>query len=493
MKTGFIIRCHYEEKDPRFPWRLAYFQGMVLPRIQAQTDKDFDICIRCNPAHDELFEKMGCKPFHVKEEYVAYRLSQNEHRKYFIDFVKWEDVIDLEQYDIQIGLDSDDLISPWLVAHVKKLCSQSSTSLHISFQPEYFYIDSLKLAQHPVRYSTRNGAMVFALYYPDKTKYHHCYEVSHRKLWKLAAKSVQVPSGFCWMTVHSQNESTGRKFSPQELKQLDRPAKYNPNPVIRTANRNRIPAVPMIPRRFPVAPIRPIVKKKEEPITEINPNQKIVIMAAGASKRWNGHLGVPKQLAPIDGEPIIHRTIRLLRERGVKEIYVTVREKGQYGELDAEEYIKDVNEIAIDRIWGARDLAPCIFLYGDVYYTERAIDIILADSHDYRFFGRRFPSAIKSNKEMYAIKANEFVIEKAGELRKMAKEKKIVNSIGQTLHYLCIGLPYEPRRRYFRVNPREIGVDYTDINDLTEDFDTPQQYMKFVNYKKQLERRGKSA
>jgi len=41
----------------------------------------------------------------------------------------------------------------------------------------------------------------------------------------------------------------------------------------------------------------------------INPNQRIVIMAAGLCKRWKNYLGIPKQFAPVNGEPIIKRTI----------------------------------------------------------------------------------------------------------------------------------------------------------------------------------------
>ena len=42
---------------------------------------------------------------------------------------------------------------------------------------------------------------------------------------------------------------------------------------------------------------------------------KFVIMAGGQEKRWRRYRGVHKHLIPIDGERILDRTVRLIRER----------------------------------------------------------------------------------------------------------------------------------------------------------------------------------
>lgn len=52
---------------------------------------------------------------------------------------------------------------------------------------------------------------------------------------------------------------------------------------------------------------------------------KAIIIAAGQATRWNNHLGVPKHFAPVDGEPILHRTVRLLCERGVRDINIIAK------------------------------------------------------------------------------------------------------------------------------------------------------------------------
>lgn len=207
---------------------------------------------------------------------------------------------------------------------------------------------------------------------------------------------------------------------------------------------------------------------------------RIVIMAAGKCKRWGNYLGIPKQLAVVDGEPIIKRTVRLLREHGIDDIWVTVREYGQYGDLGVKEYITSPNEVSIDRVWGAKELSPCMFLYGDVYYTEEAINTILKDESDWRFFGRRFPNNIKNNREIYAIKANDWIIQKAEELRELHISGKLQNSLGQFLHCYVIGIPINPKTRNFIVKPGQLTEGFTDINDMTEDFDNPRDYRTFL-------------
>jgi choline kinase len=211
----------------------------------------------------------------------------------------------------------------------------------------------------------------------------------------------------------------------------------------------------------------------------VNPNQRVVIMAAGMCTRWKNYLGVPKQLAPVNGEAIINRTIRLLKERGITDIYVTVRTPNQYGDLGVKEYINfEQNQFNIDRLYGARELSPCVYLYGDCYYTERAMDIILSDTNDYRFFGRRKPGIIKSNREIYAIKANDFVVEKARELREMHAEHKVINSLGGHLLIHCLGIPVNPRTRDHTAKPDELTPIFTDIDDETTDIDMPHEYRK---------------
>jgi orotate phosphoribosyltransferase len=208
---------------------------------------------------------------------------------------------------------------------------------------------------------------------------------------------------------------------------------------------------------------------------------KIVIMAAGEGFRWHNYLGKPKQLVEIDGEPLIKRTIRQLRARGLTDITVTVKLLGQYGDLGVPEHITSPNQLPIDRVWGARQFAPCIYLYGDVFYSDVALDIILGSEQPHWFFGKAIGNEVKNHREIYAIKADAFVIEKAGELRKLRQEGKVRYCLGQHLLIHCLGIPYSRNSKQHIATPAQLAPLFTEIADETTDFDTPSDYLRWIN------------
>lgn len=213
MTHAIIIRFHYKDNDPRFQWRLAYFQAMVLPRILRQTKKNFDIAVRCNPKHADIFQKMNrrIRTFTVSGEKESHIIRGG--KKYFIDFVPWKDVIGLEKYDIQTGIDSDDLISENFIERIENEIRQRNPnkSLHVSFQPGIFNAATLQKYPMKVSYGEKKGSAFFSIYQPNKKKYIFAYEDSHLRLWKYFDKSVTIPYGYCWATVHGFNESTNAK------------------------------------------------------------------------------------------------------------------------------------------------------------------------------------------------------------------------------------------------------------------------------------------
>lgn len=198
-------------------------------------------------------------------------------------------------------------------------------------------------------------------------------------------------------------------------------------------------------------------------------DSRVVIMAAGKSSRW-GKEG-PKHLAKLNGEPVLYRTVRLLRERGIEPI-VTTRWPGQWSSLFTE-YVSTPNEIELDRVWGNKDLAPCILLYGDCYYTERAIDIILRDKNEFRFFGRTGGNDIKTHGEVFAIKVNDYVLSKCEALRKKCL-KSGNRCIGLTLYDSCAN---SPKGKLHWSAKKE----WTEIDDGTDDLDTPKEFQALKN------------
>ncbi len=213
---------------------------------------------------------------------------------------------------------------------------------------------------------------------------------------------------------------------------------------------------------------------------------RIVIMSAGVAKRWKNHLNIPKQLICINGERLLDRTIRLLKERNISDIWVTVREYNQFGNLGVKEFLNLNNNVYnIDRMYGAKELAPAIFLYGDVYYTENAIDLILSDTNEFRFFGRRYKGIIKNNTEIYGVKVNDWVLHQAKELRDLNESKEARDSLLQHLLMYCLG--NRPVKGYLNMAKEEFTPMFTDIDDETTDIDAPDEYELFISKLKRKE------
>lgn len=207
---ALIIRFHYEKEDPRFDWRFSYFKTMVLPRILNQTRKDFDICIWCNKWHDEIFKSLSSriKIFHAKKDTIKYKILKG--KKYYYDFIEYEDLEGLDKYEIQSGIDSDDLISRDYIDTIVKYLKNEKDKTHLCFQPKTFNLKTLAI-KPMLPYHSKRGSAFLSLYQPNKEdNYKFIYCNSHISMWRYAKKSIVIPSGHCFATIHYLNESTGK-------------------------------------------------------------------------------------------------------------------------------------------------------------------------------------------------------------------------------------------------------------------------------------------
>jgi len=209
MKKAFIIRFHYTKDDPKFEWRFQYFKEEVLPRILAQTDQDFDIAIWCEKHHEDIFRSLSQK---IKTFQATYA-KRDSHL--FIDYTEWENVSGLGKYNIQIGLDSDDLIETNFVETVTKLCT-GHKSILISFQPvkmDIFTGERYKMDQ----YSQFRGSPIFAFYQPNLDDYKFAYHTSHLRMPKIAQRIIIIPEGYAMMSIHGKNDSTKIKATDKKI------------------------------------------------------------------------------------------------------------------------------------------------------------------------------------------------------------------------------------------------------------------------------------
>lgn len=104
----------------------------------------------------------------------------------------------------------------------------------------------------------------------------------------------------------------------------------------------------------------------------------VIVMAGGYYENFKEH----KALSIINGERLVERTIRLLKENNIEDIYISSNDDRfkEYGKvLHHENTYRYENGKSIgywvDAYYPTEE--PCIYLHGDVYYTEDAIKKIL--------------------------------------------------------------------------------------------------------------------
>lgn len=71
--------------------------------------------------------------------------------------------------------------------------------------------------------------------------------------------------------------------------------------------------------------------------------QRAIIIAAGDGTRWGNYLDRPKHFIEIDGETILHRTVRLLNENGITDVHVVGGRDPRYLIAGSELYLPNLN------------------------------------------------------------------------------------------------------------------------------------------------------
>ena len=125
---------------------------------------------------------------------------------------------------------------------------------------------------------------------------------------------------------------------------------------------------------------------------------KYIIMCGGTYEEWE----TPKQLLTIGEEPIVARTIRLLRDNGIDDIAISsnnpifnqfgvpvLKHKNDYGIQNGEECGDWV-----DGFYPTNE--PVCYLFGDVFFSPQAIKkIVETETDDVEFFASAPPYAKK--------------------------------------------------------------------------------------------------
>ena len=189
---------------------------------------------------------------------------------------------------------------------------------------------------------------------------------------------------------------------------------------------------------------------------------KYIIMADGKGTRWNNYHNIPKHLIEIDGETLLTRTVRLLRENDVRADIVITSHDPRYEVPGARRYEPQNNHLEIDRFTEELIADDVCFLYGDTFYSESVIQKIAdTPAEKLLFFG--------NERSIVAIKVADGALfrQHVDRVRALFLAGKIEKCIGWQVYQSFEGLPF---------GEKTIAADYILIQDGTEDFNSPADY-----------------
>ena len=204
---------------------------------------------------------------------------------------------------------------------------------------------------------------------------------------------------------------------------------------------------------------------------------KYIIMCGGEYKEWE----TPKHLMVVNGEHIVSRTIRLLKEQGITDIYISsnnpifenlgvpvlthTNNYGKRGGLWCEAFYP-LNE-------------PACYLFGDVVFSPEAIKTIIeTETDDIEFFASAPPfreDYIKKWEEPFAFKVvNQVHLRSAQDLYRVAY------TLGFFKRKKPLAWEFWQIVKKAPLNVKNF-TNYTIINDYTCDVDDPADIDKFNN------------
>ncbi len=189
---------------------------------------------------------------------------------------------------------------------------------------------------------------------------------------------------------------------------------------------------------------------------------KYIIMADGKGTRWNNYHNIPKHLIEIDGETLLARTVRLLRENDARPDIVITSHDPRYEVPGARRYEPQNNHLEIDRFTEELIADDVCFLYGDTFYSESVIQKIAdTPAEKLLFFG--------NERSIVAIKVADGALfrQHVDRVRALFLAGKIEKCIGWQVYQSFEGLPF---------GEKTIAADYILIQDGTEDFNSPADY-----------------
>ena len=209
---------------------------------------------------------------------------------------------------------------------------------------------------------------------------------------------------------------------------------------------------------------------------------KYIIMCGGTYHSWRW----PRQLTDINGESVVGRTIRLLRENGVTDIAISSNNPifEQFGlpVLHHENGYEAVGSQITAGDWFEAfypTTEPTCYIFGDVVFSPEAIKTIVDTETDtVEFFASAPPFAPEYPKpwaEPFALKVQntDWLWDGIETVRRLQKDGR----------YWRRPIMWELWSAITDFDPNLIDfTSYTAINDYTCDIDYPEDIQKIINF-----------
>ena len=208
---------------------------------------------------------------------------------------------------------------------------------------------------------------------------------------------------------------------------------------------------------------------------------KYIIMCGGKYRGFE----TPKHLTVVKGEPLVARTIRLLREAGVDDIAISTNQKGfdKFGvQVLTHQNSYRQEDDATYGYWADGFYPmnqPVCYIFGDVVFSPEAIKkIVETDTNDIEFFASAPPFAknySKGHAEPFAFKVvNNIHFKRAIHMSKALEDE---NKFGRK------PVSWELWQVIKQTPLNQIDfTNYTAINDYSCDIDYPEDVEAIERY-----------
>lgn len=197
----------------------------------------------------------------------------------------------------------------------------------------------------------------------------------------------------------------------------------------------------------------------------------------------------PKPLFKVNGEVLVERTIRLLKENGIEEIYISTNDpRFEYLGVPLlrhnNEYIHETNEGSWLNAYYPTD-EPTVYLHGDVYFSPDAIKKIIENTNtDKNLFVCTFDKQDRYTLDPTNMGGREpfgYIVVDQGKFREgidyliSIKDEFKIKPFSWHLYRYLNGLDLTKDNDSFCVFNDIFSQDgdYLIINDYTKDIDTP--------------------